>query len=388
MLSGSKSRLRVLRISHSATVDAYRERDRQLSDREGIDLELITPQQWEHLGGQNESISELFKVHRAKTYGTGSVPLFAFDPQIIRSALLRFKPDIVDVHEEPYSVSGFETVWLAHIFAPSAACVFYSAQNILKHYPPPFCWSEQYVFNHSYGAYPCSEGVKSVLSAKGFSSNSDVIPLGVDLLLYAPDGPQKRADYNIAADEFVIGYFGRLESYKGVQFLIQSLADPDSLNFRLLVVGSGSYESELRSIANGLGVSDRIVWTGPVPGMEVPAYMRTCNLIAVPSLTTKTWKEQFGRIVVESIACGVPVVAFDSGSLPEVVSDVGLIAAEGDLNQLSAAINRMAGDPELRATLREKGLSKAHTDYSWSRIAEIMHTMYDTAIVLRDQRRS
>ncbi len=380
--------MRVLRISHSATVDAYRERDRQLSAREGIDLELITPEHWEHLGGRNEQISEQFPVHRAATYGTGNIPLFAFDANVIKNALVRFKPDIVDIHEEPYSVSGFESVGLAQMYAKSAACVFYSAQNILKHYPPPFCWSEQYVFKNSYGSYPCSEGVKDVLAAKGFDTNTDVIPLGVDLSTYEPLGPKRRSDYQFGERDFVIGYFGRVETYKGVQFLIQALGQMKKSDWRLLIVGSGAYESELRTLANGLGVSDRIIWAGAVDGSDVPAYMRSCDLIAVPSMTTKTWKEQFGRIVVESIACGVPVVAFDSGSLPEVVDDVGLIVREGDLNELCLAIDRFYSDIELRKSLREKGLDKARTQYSWSRVAEEMHMLYARARALRVKRRS
>ncbi len=383
----SKSRRRVLRISHSATVDAYRERDRQLSQRENIEIELITPEFWDHLGGKNETISESFNVHRAATYGTGSVPLFAFDPMVVKKALLSFKPDLVDVHEEPYSVSGFECFILARKYAPSAACVFYSAQNILKRYPPPFCWSEQYVFNRSSGAYPCSEGVKSVLETKGFTTNCDVIPLGVDLLLYAPEGPQKRADYSLSAENFVIGFFGRIESYKGAQFLLQAMANAeDSANWRLLMVGSGSYEPELRILAASLGVSERVVWAGSVSGDDVPAYMRSCDLIAVPSLTTKTWREQFGRIVVESMACGVPVVAFDSGSLAEVVSDSGLLATEGSVVELYQAIKRVALDKELHQTLKEKGLRRAQTQYSWQKVAELMHEMYDKAMVLHREK--
>ncbi len=384
---GVKPRLRVLRISHSATVDAYRERDRQLSERENIELELITPEYWDHLGGKNESINESFAVHRAATYGTGSVPLFAFDPGVIKKALLTFKPDLIDVHEEPYSVSGFESVWLAQQHAPSAACVFYSAQNILKRYPPPFCWSEQYVFNRSSGAYPCSDGVKSVLATKGFNINCDVIPLGVDLSLYSPAALHKRADYALAESDFVIGYFGRIESYKGVQFLLEAMARAvSSTNWRLLIVGNGSYEAKLRSLAAGLGVSDKVVWTGAVPGAEVPAYMRTCDLIAVPSLTTKTWKEQFGRIVVESMACGVPVVAFDSGSLSEVVADAGLLATEGSADDLYEAIHRFALSPELRSELRAKGLLRAQNEYSWRKVAELMHRTYDNAITLHKAR--
>ncbi|MBS1955872.1 MAG: glycosyltransferase family 4 protein [Cyanobacteria bacterium SZAS-4] len=384
----NKSRLRVLRISHSATVDAYRERDRQLASREDIELELIAPKYWDHLGGKNEAINESFPVHRAATYKTGSVPLFAFDPQVIEDALVKFKPDVVDVHEEPYSVSGFESIWLARRHAPAAACVFYSAQNILKRYPPPFCWTEQYVFKSSSGAYPCSDGVKTVLQTKGFNFNSDVIPLGVDLSLYSPYGPAKRAEYGLSSGDYVIGYFGRIESYKGVQHLIEALArSPETGSWRLLLVGSGSYEEELKRLATKLGVSEQLVWTGPVDGGEVPAFMRSCDVIAVPSLTTKTWREQFGRIVVESMACGVPVVSFDSGSLPEVVGDTGLLAKEGNTGELHDALQRLAKDLTLRKSLGDKGLLRAQREYTWGRVAEQMRLMYERAVDSHSKKR-
>ncbi len=178
--------MKVLRVSHTATVSMYRERDRQIAALGDVKFELITPTTWNHLGGRDDGAEERFGVTKVRTFITGSIPLFSFAPLPIITKLRHFSPDIVDIHEEPYSVSAFELVYLARLFAPKAACLFYSAQNINKRYPLPFQWSEQFVYSHSRGAYPCSEGVRQVLLAKGFKNACPVIPLGVDTEQFSP----------------------------------------------------------------------------------------------------------------------------------------------------------------------------------------------------------
>src|SRR5262249_17834295 len=155
--------------------------------------------------------AESFPVAQVKTLGTGSVPLFAFDPVPIIAVLKSFKPDVVDIHEEPYSVSCFESLLLARQFAPQAACVFYSAQNINKRYPLPFPWWEQFVYRHSQGAYPCSTSVREVLLAKGLERQCPVIPLGVDPVQFSANIPPLPLPES-EGERFVIGYTGRLEA--------------------------------------------------------------------------------------------------------------------------------------------------------------------------------
>lgn len=233
--------LKVLRLSHSAGVTTYRERERQLQDKFNVEIKLIAPERWQHLGASEDMGPETFDLETVRTFGTGSIPLFAYDPGAVLNALIKFQPDVVDIHEEPYSVSCFETVLLARLVAPKAARVFYSAQNISKRYPPPFCFTEQFVYKTCQGAYPCSEGVKDVLTGKGFETNSRVIPLGVDPAIFKPERTL-RSNFGIADSKFVVGYFGRLEECKGVQYLLHALSLlPESIDFHALAVGTGPF---------------------------------------------------------------------------------------------------------------------------------------------------
>jgi glycosyltransferase involved in cell wall biosynthesis len=379
-------RLRILRISHSATVTTYRDRERALAADASIDLALIYPSDWPHLGGDNEAINESFRTRSAGTFLTGSIPLFAYNPAPIISVVKWFKPDVIDVHEEPYSLSCFECLKLAQIFSPHAAFVFYSAQNINKRYPPPFRQTEQYVYSHSQGAYPCSIGVRDVLIEKGFRQPCPVIPLGLDPITFSEQG-QSLFRRDLTSKRFVVGFTGRLEKCKGIEFLFQSvslLRDrlPDS-NIIVLIAGAGKDEDWLRSSATQLGIDRSIRWLGEVSASDMPSFYRSCDVVVVPSLTTKSWREQFGRAPVESMACGVPVVVSDSGSLPEVVADSAIIVPEGNHAAIADAIERLIVSPESRNALITRGSRLVQERYTWTKVASSMRELYVSAVRIK-----
>jgi glycosyltransferase involved in cell wall biosynthesis len=379
--SGSRG-IKVLRLSHSAGVSTYRERERHLIQHP-LDVMLLLPRKWKHIGGDGEAPQEEFAVKTVKTFGTGSIPLFAYDPFAVRDALLSFKPDIVDIHEEPYSVSCFEVMSMTRRILPGARTVFYSAQNIHKDYPFPFSWSEQYVYANSSGAYPCSSGVKEVLNAKGFAKQAPVIPLGINTSVFKRRNVD-RSRYGIPQDCVVLGYVGRLEQSKGVQYVIEALGQiKDSFDYRFVVIGAGSFQARLREQAQELGIADRVLWLGERPMNEMPTCLSLCDVGVVPSVTTKTWREQFGRTAVEFMACGVPVIASDSGSLPEVVSTAGIIVPEQNAGEFAEAIALLISEPELREELQQRGLALVESKYTWKRVAQMMFDLYQNALANR-----
>jgi glycosyltransferase involved in cell wall biosynthesis len=97
----------------------------------------------------------------------------------------------------------------------------------------------------------------------------------------------------------------------------------------------------------------------------------------VPSRTTSAWREQFGRVLVEAAASGIPVIASDSGEIPLVVRDLqnGLLVPEQDITALSGAIAALAGDAGRRRALAAAGLAAVRRSYSQEAIAERMATL-------------
>ncbi len=163
------------------------------------------------------------------------------------------------------------------------------------------------------------------------------------------------------AGRFVIGYFGRLVPEKGVLLLVEALARLPPSHVLLLDMFAnfvpGSFAAEVMARADALGVRSRIV-TIDVPHQEVPEYMNCCNVVVLPSRSTDRWKEQFGRVLPEAMACGVPVVGSDSGNIPDMIGDAGLIVPEGNVEAIAAAVQAIAGDEELRSRLRAAGRAR------------------------------
>jgi glycosyltransferase involved in cell wall biosynthesis len=133
-----------------------------------------------------------------------------------------------------------------------------------------------------------------------------------------------------------------------------------------------------------LGISESVRWLGELKASEMPAFYRACDVIVVPSLTTTTWKEQFGRVPVEAMSCGVPAVVSNSGSLPEVMSNVGIIADEHDPRSWLQALYALAIDEPEYAEISKRGIELVRERYTWSRVAAAMKDLYQQAIATKN----
>jgi phosphatidyl-myo-inositol dimannoside synthase len=111
---------------------------------------------------------------------------------------------------------------------------------------------------------------------------------------------------------------------------------------------------------------------------HVPAFLNAMDVLCAPSQTTPSWKEQFGRMIVEAFASGLPVIGSDSGEIPHVVGDAGVIVSEADVAGWSAAIGALLHNPERRAELGAQGLQRAHDKFSWAVVARRYLEFFDT----------
>jgi glycosyltransferase involved in cell wall biosynthesis len=211
------------------------------------------------------------------------------------------------------------------------------------------------------------EGARIYGASRGWKKPLAVIPLGTDLDLFKPrDATELRRSLGLA-DRFVVGYFGRLVPEKGVLLLVEALSRLPPSHALLLDMyanfSPGSYAAEVLARAEALGVRDRIV-TIDVPHARVPEHMSCCDVVVLPSRSTDRWKEQFGRVLPEAMACGVPVVGSESGNIPEMIGDAGLIVPEGSAEAIAAAVLSLAGDAALRDRLRLAGRARVAEKFS------------------------
>ncbi len=355
-----------LRISHSSVVDAWRERDREL-ERLGVRVTLVCAESWEEGGARVEFRGEGddFAVG-ARTIGRHP-NLFLFDPRPIWRLLARRDIDLLDLQEEPFSLVAAEVLLLCAARRVRRPFVVYSAQNLDKHYPPPFRWIERWVLARAAGAYPCNTAAGERLRRRGFSGVLAVLPLGVDVDRYHP------ADREAPVEGLRVGYVGRLARHKGVHVLIEAVAGLEGCT--LVLVGEGPERASLARQIAAADLSSEVSFLGHLVEDALPACYRGLDVLAVPSLPTASWTEQFGRVVVEAMASGVPVVASTAGALPDVVGDAGLLVPPGDSNALRAALLRLSTDPELWGDLRRRGLERAER-FRWSAVAASQRDLY------------
>jgi glycosyltransferase involved in cell wall biosynthesis len=187
---------------------------------------------------------------------------------------------------------------------------------------------------------------------------------------------ESTADHDRAdASLFRIGYVGRFVEEKGVDVLLRAAASL-SFSYRLTLVGDGPAKSQWMRFARELDIADRVKWSGAVAHSRVPECLGAMDVVVLASTTGKTWKEQFGRILIEAMACGVPVIGSSSGEIPGVIGNAGLIFKEGDAQGLALGLRRLHADAELRQALSAKGLQRVQSSFSLSRVAGQYHQLF------------
>lgn len=335
---------------------------------------MITPPRWRETGVDVETVDdEYFPVIRSRTFLSKHIQLFAYDPFPIIKALRRHRPHVIDMDHEPYSIPCAEIIQLRNIFAPDARIVMQTAQNILKKYPFPFSLLEKRALKQVSAAYMCSETVRDVLESKGFEKPIFNAPFGIDRKLFYP-GHGNRSEIP------TIGFVGRLIKGKGLLTLIESLALLKSKEWNLIVVGDGERKKDAIDLIKVQRLKNRVHFAGAVAYEETPKHFRSFDVLAVPTRTTDKIREQFGRVIIEAMACGVPVVGSTCGAIPEVIADTGLIFKEGDPIDLSKKIESLLEDGARRRNLGDAAYERATSKYTWECAAEQIHKAYLAAV--------
>ena len=282
--------------------------------------------------------------------------------------LLQQPWDLVHCWEEPYILAGGQIAWLT---PRNTAFVFYTMQNIVKSYPPPFSWIEKYSLDRCDGWLAVGNTVVDTLMQRGYERKPhEMIPLGVDIERFSPSPESRREVRNALgwpeSGPPVIGFLGRLVPEKGLT-LLMSLLEQIRSPWRFLIVGTGPMERELRKWGERFG--DRVRVATDVKHDMAPAYLNAMDLLCSPSQTVSNWREQLGRMLIEAFACGVPVVGSDSGEIPHVIGDAGLVVNESDEAAWRRTLADLLESPSQRRELSERGLERVRTRYSWPVIA-------------------
>ncbi len=229
--------------------------------------------------------------------------------------------------------------------------------------------TERRLFQASRAVFAMShEARRELLTAYGLPPGLvHVIPLGVDGEHFRPpETPRPRDPSKERPEGMRLLYVGPLVGRKGVATLIEALPMmlESSVPVRLLVVGRGPEEPGLKALADRLGVAGRITFAGYVEEKDLVNKYQESDLFVFLST-----REGFGLVLVEAMACGLPIVTTDVPPMPEVVGDAALLVPPSDPEKLARAVVQIAGDEALRTRLAQEGRRLVEERYLWRRVA-------------------
>lgn len=358
------TKLRVLIVSHTYAAPINRAKLDALARH--VSLTAIIPSHWSDALFDLHSeapASPGYVVHRLPIHFSGHILRYCFPIRHLARIVLQAEPDVVYVEEEPVSVVLAQLAYLKSRLR--YRLIFFTWENIYRRIGLRLL--EHFNLHRCDGAIAGSAEAAEVIRSKGFRGAVRVTPqLGIDPKVFQP---ARSDDFrrSLSLTGFVVGYIGRLTKEKGVRVLVEAVRGLPGTH--LLIVGGGPLRSEIESIACDSSLPDRVRLVDAVPHEQIVPYLNALDVLVLPSQTTPTWKEQFGHVLIEAMACGVPVIGSSSGAISEVVGDAGLIFPEGDITALRTAIDGLRTSPDWRAALARAGRERVLGRYTHDRIA-------------------
>lgn len=276
---------------------------------------------------------------------------WGFAPLALLRALRTAQPNLIHVFNEYHCFPVAQVVVLRNFFLNKQIPIFiYAFQNIdplrikgqglLKTFKKMITAAiVRYNLRHINGVTGASEEAIEIIKhyKKGLACKK--IPWGVETSLFFPkEKTACREKLCLPSDKKIIGYFGRIVEEKGLVCLLKAAEKlPETC---VLLLGDGPYLGPLQRIASELKLTDRVIFRPPVARNELNDYYNSLDCFVLPSESKSAWKEQYGRVLIEAMACEIPITGSSSGAIPEVLKGYGrgLIFKEGDVGALAGCI--------------------------------------------------
>jgi glycosyltransferase involved in cell wall biosynthesis len=372
--------MKILVASHTYIVDLNCEKLKILANLEPeLEVTVVVPKKWRPGGVQNKLIETKvwndgnFRVVPISNFSQNNQGLLTFGADLIE-LLKQFKPQIIQVEQGSKGLGYAQLITLNRLLRLKAKNVFFTWWNLPYQSKFPISLLENYNLKNTDGLIAGNQDAADILREHGYQKAVTVMPqLGVDEKLFTKTSqPELLAKLGIKDNEFVIGFVGRFVPEKGILTLMGAIAHLKELSWKVLLLGRGTLKETILIEAKKAGIQDRLIVVESVPHHEVPRYLNLMNVLVLPSETTdkfKTltavgWKEQFGHVLIEAMACQIPVIGSDSGEIPHVIGDAGLIFSEGKIEALQQCLRQLIEQPEFAQKLAQKGYERAMKKYT------------------------
>lgn len=376
--------IKVLLISHAYVAPENRRKLECLAEIRGLEVGVVFPSRWPTKHGGVEEVARSgecndrgYRIFAIDTFLQGNGARYFYRPIGLIKAWLQFKPQIVHLEEEPWSWVALE-IALLNLFLRKKLILF-TWENL--EVPMGFLQRliEKFVLRQVDLVIAGSCGAKERIERRGFGGRVEILPqFGVDPKVFKlQEGTVLKKKLGI--EGFVVGFVGRLVEEKGIGTLLEAVSKIEDASI-LLVSTSPRLPDEFSKLAKDLGVDRNLVLATGVLHQDLPKHLSLMDVLVLPSKTTPIWKEQFGRVLIEAMACQVPVIGSSSGTIPEVIGDAGLIFKEGNALDLQAKIEQLKSSPKVRQELAQKGYQRVLDNYTFEKIASETSQVYSVLL--------
>jgi glycosyltransferase involved in cell wall biosynthesis len=242
-------------------------------------------------------------------------------------------------------------------------------------------WLNAKVIKHSDACTANSSETARMAQHISMKDDIAVVPMGVNPRFLSAARGRNAQQTGSEAGEKRILYAGRLIDLKGVGYLIRAL--PAVLKkfseTKLVVVGSGPMKDDLMNLSARLNLSDKVIYIDKVPQEKLLEFYTSANLFVLPSIVNQKGEtEGLGVVLLEAMACGLPVVGSAVGGIPDIIKDgeTGLLARQKEPDSLAEKITKIFSDASLRRKLVENGYQMVEKNFSWDTISEKFIEIY------------
>lgn len=376
--------IRVLLVGFAYIIGVYQSKLKSIQDTGVVDVAWLAPRKWK-MRSWNRIISLEMKFKEIVVYPVNITFLnginggYLYPTWAVLRTIKDFRPDVLHYEQEAFSLSAFQMAFWAYIL--KIPFTIFCWENIEK--PLPFYrrWTTKFVLYVACAVVAGNNEAAYIVRKWGYKRKIVVMPqIGVDTNLFFPRHAAGKDHI------YTLGYFGRLVPEKGVDLLFDAakLLIDSGINLNIIICGSGNSESELRSYAEKLEINKYISWVGAIKHDDIPDILIQTDVVVLPSRTVHgKWKEQFGHILIEAMAMGIPVVGSNSGAIPEVVGRDDLIFSENNSEELMLILRRLIADKNWTLEASNFLEDRAVKEYSDQKISELLLSIWREIVVDR-----
>jgi glycosyltransferase involved in cell wall biosynthesis len=293
-------------------------------------------------------------------------PFYIFSYQSVRSG----KPTVITMWEN--------IPFLGDYTKPHPAMVYYG-RRIAAYF-------KNYVKQNAAHFVAVSEKARDVLELEGVEPEKiSVIPAGIDTTVFKPSEKSQDliAKYNLKNKDAIILFVGRLVWEKGIIDLILAVHNVlKQYDVTLLIAGKGPLKKSILRLAAKLNIKTNLVLLGSVDYFDMPTIYNLADIFCLPSIPIEIWQEQFGYVLIEAMSCGIPVVASNTGAIPEIVmhNKTGILVPPADRFALSEALETLIEDAHKRKTFSANARAHAVKNFDALKIAQKLAGVYKKVV--------